>query len=358
MTRERNPQLHAAVLAAPDDDAPRLAYADWLTARGDPWGELISVQIARTLADTPELRNRERELLESPPQPRGEFRRGFVEFLYADLATLDEQLADTCVRVLRIREDARVPHQAVRIAMALPRMRLRSIELGTMSDDDLATLCNALGDSLDAFSYGWGHGSVSTAQTLAITRSRLRVSSLALSGIEPDALAALAVSHPLRSLSLEASDLGRGVFKTIVDAPALARCEHLELSYTGIGEEDVFAIASSAMPLVSLGLSGNALGPAAAHRIANTPRFAALRRLRIARCKIGNAGLDALLASPYLSRDMQLCLDRRALGWPHVVESSGNIWEEPGDRAVTERIEARFEIAGDDAIIVDEDEST
>jgi uncharacterized protein (TIGR02996 family) len=37
--------LLAAVLAAPDDDAPRLIYADWLTENGQPErGELIRVQ--------------------------------------------------------------------------------------------------------------------------------------------------------------------------------------------------------------------------------------------------------------------------------------------------------------------------
>jgi uncharacterized protein (TIGR02996 family) len=33
--------LRAAIVAAPDDDAPRLVLADLLTARGDPHGELI-----------------------------------------------------------------------------------------------------------------------------------------------------------------------------------------------------------------------------------------------------------------------------------------------------------------------------
>src|SRR5262245_8880415 len=33
---EPNPALYQAVLDAPDDDAPRLAYADWLADNGDP----------------------------------------------------------------------------------------------------------------------------------------------------------------------------------------------------------------------------------------------------------------------------------------------------------------------------------
>ena len=38
--------LLAAVYAAPDDDAPRAVYADWLQQRGDPLGELIALQLA------------------------------------------------------------------------------------------------------------------------------------------------------------------------------------------------------------------------------------------------------------------------------------------------------------------------
>lgn len=39
--------LIAAIEAAPDDDAPRMVYADWLLERGDPRGELIQIQTAR-----------------------------------------------------------------------------------------------------------------------------------------------------------------------------------------------------------------------------------------------------------------------------------------------------------------------
>lgn len=354
MTRLRNPQLYDAVLADPDDDAPRLAYANWLTERGDPWGELISVQIARTRADTPVLETHERELLEALSPPSRTYRRGFVEVLRSWSDDLDEQLVDTCVRELHIEGGSHRPDHGARIVAALPRMRLRSLSLGTMSDEELATVLDALDEKLDSFAYGLGHHSVPTTQVVAIMRSPLRVSSLALSGIVAEALATIAAWHRLQSLSLEGSDIGRGVFKNFVDSPALAGLEQLELSYTGVGEEDVVAIASSAMPLVSLGLTGNVLSPAAAHRIANTPRFAALRRLRIAQCGIGDEGLNALLASPHLSRDMTLCLDGRALGWPYIVESPGNIWEEPGDSSVTERIRARFEIEGDGPMIVRE----
>ncbi|MCA9618034.1 MAG: TIGR02996 domain-containing protein [Myxococcales bacterium] len=41
--------LLAAIYAAPDDDGPRLVYADWLSERGDPRGELIMLQCQPSL---------------------------------------------------------------------------------------------------------------------------------------------------------------------------------------------------------------------------------------------------------------------------------------------------------------------
>jgi uncharacterized protein (TIGR02996 family) len=37
-------QLFAAVLDAPDQDAPRLVLADWLLEQGDPLGPFIALQ--------------------------------------------------------------------------------------------------------------------------------------------------------------------------------------------------------------------------------------------------------------------------------------------------------------------------
>jgi uncharacterized protein (TIGR02996 family) len=47
--------LLAAVLAAPDDDAPRLVYADWLDERGDPRGELVRLQLLGSGATAAQL---------------------------------------------------------------------------------------------------------------------------------------------------------------------------------------------------------------------------------------------------------------------------------------------------------------
>ena len=65
-----NPELEHAILEAPDDDAPRLVYGDWLQEQGDPRGELVAVQRAQLAIGAhpdPEhvarLVDRERELI-------------------------------------------------------------------------------------------------------------------------------------------------------------------------------------------------------------------------------------------------------------------------------------------------------
>jgi|GEM_PF-3207362 len=111
---EPNAAMVDAILAAPDDDSPRLVYADWLTERGDPRGEFIQVQctLGRSLfgaggrrgtptGKRPEeveaLKERERALVKANglrwlPQPRcfrdWSWRRGFVSSLTASTEPL------------------------------------------------------------------------------------------------------------------------------------------------------------------------------------------------------------------------------------------------------------------------------
>src|SRR4051795_10357418 len=90
----RQDALLQAILDEPDDDAPRLIYADWLEERGDPRAEFIRAQcaLAQLPADDerrPDLEACEARLLAGhgkgwagPIRRRARawtFRRGFVE---------------------------------------------------------------------------------------------------------------------------------------------------------------------------------------------------------------------------------------------------------------------------------------
>jgi uncharacterized protein (TIGR02996 family) len=81
--------LLAAIRAAPEEDAPRLAYADWLKVHGQPErAEFIRVQIHLARKGVSVLRRREQELLAkhhdaiagplSAPGLRFRFSRGFA----------------------------------------------------------------------------------------------------------------------------------------------------------------------------------------------------------------------------------------------------------------------------------------
>ncbi|HWO19492.1 MAG TPA: TIGR02996 domain-containing protein [Kofleriaceae bacterium] len=88
MTPEER-SLIAAIAADPDEDGPRIVYADWLQEIGDPYGEFIAIQCALARGRTPELAAREQSLLERHHAEwlaraglghrEGRFRRGFIE---------------------------------------------------------------------------------------------------------------------------------------------------------------------------------------------------------------------------------------------------------------------------------------
>jgi uncharacterized protein (TIGR02996 family) len=74
MTAAHDRAFLADILAHPEDDAPRLIYADWLTDHGNPErGELIRVQIERARIDEDdpaqdEVERREKQLLNRHPE--------------------------------------------------------------------------------------------------------------------------------------------------------------------------------------------------------------------------------------------------------------------------------------------------
>lgn len=98
-----------AILAQPDDDAPRLEYAAWLTEQQDPRGEFIQVQCELAQAEkrpSSKLRNREKKLLKDnfaawtaaladlQVKPDDcEFRRGFLwKLRLNDISVTDKSL--------------------------------------------------------------------------------------------------------------------------------------------------------------------------------------------------------------------------------------------------------------------------
>jgi uncharacterized protein (TIGR02996 family) len=236
------------ILEGPDDDAPRLIYADWLLDRGEPAsaarGELIHLQcaLARLEPDArpPAMQARERDLLEAHHREWGspllrlgcrclEYRRGFVEGVGLEASAFLAQAAalfrTAPVRHVKlygaagaIAELAAAPHMA--------RVHTLELEDNGLGDEELRALCRS------------PHlGAVST-------------------------------------LLLWSNRIGDAGLRALASAPHLARLARLDLSANAVGDGGVEALAGS-------------------------PLLAGLTLLDLQRNQIGDGGARALLASPH-----------------------------------------------------------
>lgn len=249
-----------AILADPDDDAPRLIYADWLDENGDSdRAEFIRLQIALAAGAKgdprrPELTRRERQLLgahgrewAAPVAGKGlswTFRRGFIEGVNVAAPTFLSRAAD--------------------LFAAAPIRHVRLVSIGP------------------------------NAPRLAACPALARVASLDLAGCRP----------------------GPGQLAVLLASPYLTRLETLNLRNDGLWSSGVEVLVQSRVlaSLTRLELGNNQLHDAGAVRLAACPRLTRLRRLGLRWNGIGNAGAVALATSPHLSGIVTLDLRHNYVG--------------------------------------------
>jgi uncharacterized protein (TIGR02996 family) len=242
-----------AVLADPDDDEPRLVYADWLEERGDVRGEFIALQcrLARLRAADPArpaMAARARQLRRAHGRdwagPLGEFagrcrfRRGFVEEVEIDARAF---LAD-----------------APALFRAAPVRRLKLLSAATLMRR--VAVCPEL-------------------------------------------------AH-LTHLNLSENFVRAGGVDALAASPYLSGLRVLNLARNGLGSGGVRALAASALParLVRLNLADNVTYNAGAVTLAECPTLGGLSVLRLSWNCIGRAGAEALAASPHLTAVITLDL--------------------------------------------------
>jgi uncharacterized protein (TIGR02996 family) len=250
--------LLRAVLAAPDDDAPRLVYADWLEEHGDGARATFiraQVELARLPADDPSraaLVKTERTLLNANRKAwtewlpawvaDREFRRGFIEWIQCQAADFIAQSEDVRRRTpLRgARLDGKQP-----IVVAIFRSRalegLRSLTLSVkvppLAWDHLAS-CPYLSQLAEL-------EIMSSAHTDEMVRALVSSTSL----------------PALRSLRLKWCALGDEHTSWLVRHRWAERLRALDLSNNHIGPEGGLAIAGSTFldGLEHLNLNANPL---------------------------------------------------------------------------------------------------
>jgi uncharacterized protein (TIGR02996 family) len=300
-----------AIIENPDDDTPRLVYADWLEEHGDPdRAEFIRVQIemGRGVAD-PEtghrLRQREvcllreHELRWTTPLhglvQRARFVRGFPE----RVTLLAEGFLRHAGAVFRL---APVRHLILTEAAGhLPRVadspyleRVQALEFRTFAGQDLRTLARSphLG---------------------RLTRLILRYA-----GLEDEDAAALAATPSLAGLTaldLYGCILGPVGIQAIATSVHLARLTELALGdHEGIGDAGAEALASANTRLSRLHLSFAGISDAGARALAASPALAVLQGLDLGYNAIGAAGARALAGSPHLQALTHLSLRGNPIG--------------------------------------------
>jgi uncharacterized protein (TIGR02996 family) len=334
--------LLAEILAHPDDDAPRLVYADWLDDHGgdaeQARAEFIRAQCEAAGNPGParrrELEQRETALLkehgaawrtEVPAWARkdAEFRRGFIAGVSATLRAFLDGLgalhrhAPVQRATLGNVDDPLLAALSQRVGLAL--LRAIRLEYGNYSAAGVRALTHsphAVGlAELDATLEQGGPG---VAAALVASPHLGRLERLTLRGGPLDAEGARQLARgglpALRRLGLFGTKIGNAGARALAEAPHLAALTHLDLWANEVGEEGAIALAESPhlrnLRVLHLGLNWH-ITDAGIAALAAAPALAGLESLDLCHAALGPAGARALVASPHLGRLTYL---RLALG--------------------------------------------
>jgi uncharacterized protein (TIGR02996 family) len=358
------------VRAYPDDDAPRLVFADWLDEEGDPRGRFIRVQLA--LAELPDgdparrrLQAEEQTLLDAHRDEweapfRGlatgfVFRRGFVEELNVEarqfLRAAGELFAASPVRHVHLldvsdslpavlqspylgRLSALTVHgqhvgeplaRAVARSEYLSGLRKLALTRNRLGDDAAGQLALAPNlANLEELDLGENEIGETGARALAASPhlGKLRVLDVRGNRFGPAGAEAVAGSERLASiqrLGLAGNDVGLPRLLALPGAHHLLRIPALDLAGNGLTPASLQAIlhrpagAEGAVRLRELDVSFKELGDAGARLVANCPHLAKLTLLRLANCDIRDDGARALAGSPHLNEVEELALENNPI---------------------------------------------
>jgi uncharacterized protein (TIGR02996 family) len=349
-----------AILESPEDDTPRLIYADWLEERGDPRGEFIRIQCAR--AALPEwdrraqvLARQEYVLLERHgaawraelPRLAGVnwevFERGFVasvgadsfEALYRQANKIWQAAPVTYVWVSgksgKIRLDKRQALPPLRSLTVTPRATL-GLDVNQFANAPLLSSLRTLNlSNCHLGSPGWAP----VFQSPHLTRLSALV--LANNAVGYRDLRALAASPSLKALTglnlhgrfgssyEDDGNIGRAGVRVLAQAPSFSGLTTLDLGGNAVNKQAVRELLASRnlSRLGRLALDDNAIEAADLEAFAEARTLPRLTHLDLSRNQIGDQGLRALASSPLtdlVRLDLELC-DLTAAGFQHLARS-------------------------------------
>ncbi len=278
MTDAMERQFLADIIQHPDEDVPRLIYADWLDDHADGLG------------------NKEKH---KPFNDKAEFIRAQV-VLASGLELDGGVLTDDRRKALEGREQKLM--QQYRDAWEKPLLAL-----GARTVTFRRGLPNVITISAGNF---LSHGEDLFA--------RAPIREAWLVGVTAEQMTPLANSphlENLTSLSLRGRPLGVAGARALADSTHLKHLTSLSLYGSMLGDEGVQLLASSSHMenLTNLDLSNNEIGNVGVQALADSTHLKNLKRLDLSNNEIGNVGVQALADSTHLKNLKRLDLSRNQI---------------------------------------------
>jgi uncharacterized protein (TIGR02996 family) len=335
-------ELLAAIAANPDDDAARLAHAEWLEANGDPErAEVIRLQlqvaVARPGVSWSERYGREvrangliytnkARWLPGMPQGDGlkwEWVRGYPAVLVVSTAATfrdhGREILQNAPRVVSL--SGNLDPAALALCEPLALVHDLRLDVPYLRDAGLLTVLNSPHlPSLKALRVHWGSltgaalGYLANASALAGLELLELNSSMTASPAQAEAFARSPHLSRLRSLWLQNVILGSKGGQRLWSAFAWRQLASLRLvaakldaaGLAGFGDIDFSALRK-------LFLNANRLGDAGAEVVARADALSGLRELDLGGNLIGQGGAAALAGASHLNRLERLALYRNAI---------------------------------------------
>ena len=310
--------LLAAVCANPEDDTPRLVYADWLDENGDEvWRtraafirEQIRIAAGRPPLDPapPGWQSADTLLL----RYEGVWARGHPDWIgpYRHLYDFPDYRRGFLDRV-RVHFDKWMKADGeARLRVPITRLEVDGADLGRVAVvPQFATVRELSAGSRHPL----------TADQMAAfvgPQAVARLRSLSLFGVEPPAIPVLAGADRLARLST--LRIGGGAEAVVVLEPGSALAGLTDLTLWGAGLAGVglarLADAPGLARLTRLSIQHPAGGDAGFAALVRSPLASNLRTLDVWTPELGEAGTRAVAESPYLGNLQELRLSRSRLG--------------------------------------------
>jgi uncharacterized protein (TIGR02996 family) len=282
------------VLEHPDDDTPRLVYADWLDEHGDERG-LARGELIRTQCELERL---------PPDDPR-----------WADL---ERQASD----LLKAHSKAWLaPLRKAKLGIKNPQFRRGFLEEVTMKAPGFVRSAEHLFHLVPTIRSIYLPDASNEVKALAdcpylsrLTAINLhRMCVCGMCRIQDELRKLFASPHVanLTSLGLSGDRINVETARHLAESPYLVRLTTLDLSNNFLGNAGVRVLAGSQHlgALTTLNLSGNDIGLPGARALAASPLLGQLTTLDLSDNKISSTAAKALANSPHLTDRLRLLLD-------------------------------------------------